>query len=773
MKTDDKRGQVTVFVLLGIILILAITGSIFLLDGDPAEEEPSDQGNFNEDITPITTQIRSCTDTLVNERVRDLAIQGGLTDDEADALQTSATRQSHRLEGIDYYGDGEIIVPYWSYSTDSPDCGECTTETRIPSLTGEESFQEKTETYVEDNLRSCLQDFEDFEDQFQIETGGGPQAAVQFNREDTTTRLDWDVTVTDPETDSQYDIDQIRVNSDLPFRPLYETAVASLRQMGTEQLPTDFITKILAFLSLDNTIPPVEGGTKLSLSSDVWVLENVRSELRSTLANYASLITISGINDPIPTYNSEMLARFASDFTIILPDESTSQYDVDTTYRPTWPLFLRVDGSNSPIVTADTQSFGMKFFNFAFSNQDFSYDISYPLSFSFTDRNAPGDPITLRYGVEGNIRNTRSYDELAYGSDSAEDSTVDFTGLGANNVTVTIDGPTSDGGALTYTCAGETITKEDTTPGTEPINTQLPTCSDGQLTYTGSLISSQTKNVTVTPDTENSFSLRTDDLQNYTVSVSRRPVFDKNNHPVPEAVPSPYPELPYNATQYPNIDEFVSSEYVPADTETNPLDRENITAVFTQRDGSYATSQEFTNETTTRQVELFPGEYNVQVFAEYNLEEPIQTLEEEICGGFGPFEDCQTVPSQTIPNIQRNLVTQCVAKQTSEEEYQTFTENLADSDQDALTVAQDNGFDVQTCVDNELEEQNPTITTGSFTGQNTTSLNLSRDNEDITVKYFGYHPSQIVYTRDIRIMSSTLELAEQTKSIDALQPEVN
>lgn len=765
----ERSGQITVFVLLGVVLLVAVAGSIYLFQ--PSQEPTNADPEFDEAVAPVTNDIRRCTNSLVNDRVRELAEQGGLTDDETNDLLTNINRDAYRLDGIDYYGDDEIIVPYWLHSEDSPDCTGCTTTTRITPLTGDSSFQSRTEQYVEDNIKTCLDDFQRFEDTLSIDAGE-PDATVRFNQEDTTTTLEWDITLEEPETGSTYDVETVQANAELPIRSVYESAMSSLRKIRSSNLPETYVQKLLAYLSLEEQIPPVKGGISIGLGNDVWVRDNIRSTVKQSLANYASLINIIGPNEAVPTYSSPDVANFAGDFTLVADNESSS-YDIETTIRPTWPVFLRVDGSDAPIITPDTTSFGLKFLRFGFTNKDFTYDVSYPMTVSITDTTTPREPLTLRFGVEGNIRNSQSYDETTYAPPSQSNSNLDLSGLGANNITVFVDGPTTSNGAVQLRCAGETTTQRDRNPDRDGFQVQLPSCTNGEISYQGSLLQSNTVNTSIPRTGSDPIRLETKELKQYNVSVSRRPVFNINN---------PSPNITYNPTPVSGVESAVSpvennieglqpATYVPANTKQDPIPGENITVIFTQQDGEYATSTTLNAGTSRQPVELFPGDYNVQSFAEFNLDSPIQAHPEEICvdGGFWSGDECQTIPGQSIPSGQEGAVRQCVGEQVSNQEFNSFTTGLEESDQTALDFAQTQGYDIQSCVDEQLSYRDNTITTGGFTDANN-SLTISGSDRRITMPYFAYNPDQINVTRDMMIMSSVLRLAEQTREFDELQP---
>lgn len=775
-----RKAQITVFVLLGLMIILAVAGSVYLFSGE--QPNPDGDESYSEDISPIRNQIRRCAVTLTENRVANLLEQGGLTDDELEQRISSASINAHELEAVDMYGDGALTVPYWYHSTDSPDCGQCSTKTEIPSLNGDDSVQSKTESYVEANIDSCINNFEDF-DGFTVDAGT-PDATVRFNANDTGVSMQWPMTVSSDTSDQTFDINTVTGSSDLAVKPLYEAARAATVRMATENLPATYIQKLITYNSFDNAIPPVEGGVKVGKSNDVWFLQDVKDTIRQDLSSYAGLLSIIGPNDPQPSFTEGEVASFAGDLTVSSAEDSLNRYDIEATHRPSWPMTLRINGDRSPLILPETTSIGISFLSFAFTDNDFKYDVSYPLVFEVND---PASDLTVRFGAEGNIRDTKPYDRVVVEPASTDEESSGgsgsvFAGLGNNEVNVNLDGPTTDSGALELQCAGETIPLADTNESTDTIEALAPTCTSGQLTYKATLIQSDTANVSITPNGPQTFTLNTSELQNITVNVERRPVFDQND---------PHPNLTYTPTSITQTSPTVGLEdaveqelgssgdisnpvFTPATTTQPILGNESVTVLLRQVNGDHVATFEASTDNPTGNVQLYPGAYKTRVIANYNLSEPINTTSEEICvDPPGPFnKECETIPGQQIPQGQRQAVSTCVRQNTDDEGFDAYITALQNAPESAtpLSVAQGQGYQIQSCVQNEVDNMDLNVLSGYYASPNQTAMQLEETTSDITIPYYGYHPRQIEKTRDMMIVSALLDLPEKMKDVDELQP---
>lgn len=777
-----RTGQVTVFVLLGVVLVLAVASSIYLFSGEKTES--AGEQSYSGEITPLRNQVRRCAVTLTESRVKDLLGQGGLTDAEIDQRISSATIIAHELEAIAMYGDGALTVPYWYHSKDNPDCGQCSTKTQIPPLNGDDSLQSKTETYVESNIRSCLNDFEDF-DGLKIEAST-PNAIISFNEKDTQVTMNWPMTITSESSEQSFDVKTVTGKSQLAIKSIYEAAKAATVRLAAENLPATYIRKLISYNSFDNSIPPVEGGVRVGQSNDMWFLQDVKNTLRQDLSSYAGLLKIIGPADPQPSFKSGDVAAFAGDLTLATAEESLNSYDITATHRPSWPITLRINGDRSPLILPETTSVGISFLSFAFTDNDFKYDVSYPLVFEVDD---PNSDLTLRFGVEGNIRDSKPYDSIVVeptdtDTESTGDSGSVFAGLGNNPVNVTINGPQGDAGILELQCAGETIPLADTNESTPKIEARSPTCTSGQLSYRATLIQSDTANISITPGGTQTVTINTSTLRNVTVSLERRPVFDNND---------PHPNLTYNPTSVTTVSPTVGLEdavkrelgssgeisnpvYTPADTTQPIADNESVTVLLRQVQGDHVATFQASSQTPTGTVQLYPERYKVRVIANYNLSEPINTTSEEICvDPPGPFnEECETIPGQQVPQGRETAVTSCVQQRATQEQFENYFTALESRDSDTpLSVAESLGYEIQSCVQAELEDMDLSILTGYYASPNQTAIQVSETTTNVTIPYYSYRPRQIEKTRDMMILSALLDLPEKMKDVDELQPKLN
>jgi hypothetical protein len=722
----DRNAQVTIFVLLGVVLILAVTGAVFLFQGE--ETSSADQANQQEEVTPITNAIRDCSVQLANEQIQRVARHGGYTPTETEDILTDHP-EPYRNQGIEVFED-ELTVPYWRYSEDSPDCASCTTTTEIPPLQGEpDSIATKVSDYVESNLESCVNNFQNFEDSYSI-SAGEPRVTIAFNEEDTSITTNWDITVQPDDADASFDINQVRGRSDAPVKRTYESARSVLQRIAFEDLFATYTSQVLSYLSFSETIPPVNGGTRFGFDFDTWQLSDVKQAIQSNLASYATTISVLGPNEPVPTYQTNSSATFARALTTSVQDEDIGDVAVDMEIRPDWPITVRVNGERSPVIMPDSFSNSASFFSIGITEYDFTYDVTNPVLVSITEDDVQGmDSLTWQFGVESNIRDSQPYTTTtqAVAGDSIESGdTVSFAGLGGNNVTVMTDGDTVSDSVVELTCAGESIRAPDNNPERPGYQVRLPTCVVGNLTVQGTLIQAEEKRVSITPSSDNIYEIDTSQLQNTTVSVDRyemveateenkesllaespKGVLARQNSPVSAICPVctviKFDKLAEKLLSFLGADTGLEPpEYTYNPNPTKPLPNVDQRLIFTQQGSDYV--QEINLEgSTSGTVDLYPGDYRVSLFSTQDLQEPLILEEEEICAG----------PAGTL----------------------------------CETV---NGTQI-----------NDSLLVGYYDTKNTTVTVPSDNNTEITVPYFGYSQDDLEVTRDLAITSSMMNMSRR------------
>ena len=155
----QKRGQVTIYIIVGIV-ILAVFGIIFFLGSSLTKQDfQSELKNVKipEQIKPVKEYVDACIEASVLDGAQFLGSSGGYIDVPVDDLPRGVFNEfSNSLE------IGSSEVAYWYYkSSNNLD------KTQIPTIG---SMERELESYVNEHVVYCLRDLDGFEDEgFEVE----------------------------------------------------------------------------------------------------------------------------------------------------------------------------------------------------------------------------------------------------------------------------------------------------------------------------------------------------------------------------------------------------------------------------------------------------------------------------------------------------------------------------------------------------------------------------------------------------------------------------
>ncbi len=170
------RGQVTLFVILG-ILILGLIGLAIYVKTTPQQEQLQKEvtevipGEFQ----PVKQFVEQCVYTIGKEALVKAGQQGGHVDPKKSGVVVIPEFPT-QSSGVELAPSSGIILPYWFYLRSSDRCQDhCVFDSLKPPLSrtqGANSIEEQVDAYVEEHMPSCLDHFNPFKDQFAVKENG-------------------------------------------------------------------------------------------------------------------------------------------------------------------------------------------------------------------------------------------------------------------------------------------------------------------------------------------------------------------------------------------------------------------------------------------------------------------------------------------------------------------------------------------------------------------------------------------------------------------------
>ncbi|MBS3138399.1 hypothetical protein J4207_01700 [Candidatus Woesearchaeota archaeon] len=463
-----KRGQVTLFIILGALLLVGLLLFVVFRERITLSQILPDR-IFPTKTGTIQRFIDGCIEAVGTEGLTLLGAQGGYIE-----LPDDIERNWQA------YIDTGIKVPHWHYNG----------ENRIPSFVVMENHLNR---YVNDNLRACLNNLAEFQQQYTIIEKGDVTTTTRIQDEDVAFLVEYPLEVRDKEGKKITDIEDFRVEVSLLLKKMTEVAT-SIMSKEAETMKFERLT--IDLLSLDSDIPT--SGTDLQCNRKQWVVSEVREKLQTLLRRNLPTVRVDFTSYlPIPQDQPYVQSHY------VWPVTEFQYNDISVGFTFVEQPFHFAVRPRSGNLLKSNQLKGQELASFVCLQQwNFVYDVDYPVLVSVEDKK---HNYVLNFGFIVRVKNNRGareptpteivafdpieadgqkYCENTYGGyhvtvktyDNVSDPTFGETYDSVNDVDVSFT-------CLRYTC---TVGKTKYTQGgvEASVGNIVPSCVNGVLKAT-------------------------------------------------------------------------------------------------------------------------------------------------------------------------------------------------------------------------------------------------------------------------------------------------
>ncbi len=344
----DSKGQVTIFIIVGILLVLAVTLVIFvrkeIITFKPEEIIPTEKGKVENFIT-------ACIDQVGHDALVRVGLQAGYIELPFDVAKDNTKR-------LDISTD--LAVPYWAYGP----------QTSIPSL---QQIKEQIDEYLEENVRSCLFSMEAFQETYDLIEKSELTADTEIVQSKVIFNLHWDVEIRSKNGEIITEVIDHVAESPIKLRTVY-TVARSIVEKEMETLKLEDITQDL--IALEHPDVPV-AGMELSCSKKKWEVEKVKNTLLELIRLNVHELKVKGTDyvafpEDLTYYQNHYVWNLGSEFKY--PQVSVL-FNFDQTYPYTFGVTPLVGNKmqSSQLGGSDLLSF------LCIQTWKFTYDLVYPV----------------------------------------------------------------------------------------------------------------------------------------------------------------------------------------------------------------------------------------------------------------------------------------------------------------------------------------------------------------------------------------------------------
>ncbi|MDD5086208.1 MAG: hypothetical protein PHV16_00480 [Candidatus Nanoarchaeia archaeon] len=382
-----KRGQVTVFIILGIFILMATILIFYYINRTyftPDVVVP-------QQVAPIKNYVESCIYDVGKEAIIIMGIQSGYVEIPEEISMDS---DAYILVG------GSVKTPYWYLNG----------EDISPTM---EDMQSQISDYVYKNMKNCLKNFSGI-DEFIIEEKDNITVETSIAEEEVVIKLDYTLIIKNRKGDRITEWSLYSNSVPVRLRRIYRLAK---NLMNAENKDMFFERKTIDLMALDPEIPFTD--MEFSCTNLEWSKTEIKNTVQELLyynlpkiridrtdyipflypdSVYKEFQSINIEKDPIPENIPDDLYEYNQFFWKPL-SESFNDMKVGVRYMKDWSMQLEANPSNGDLMSSNMFEGDSEYLSmFCINLYHFTYDIVYPVEIAIRDEKSfNGEGYVFRY----------------------------------------------------------------------------------------------------------------------------------------------------------------------------------------------------------------------------------------------------------------------------------------------------------------------------------------------------------------------------------------
>ncbi len=397
-----KRGQLTIFVIIGIVLLVLIA-MLLVITRTRVELEPV--RTVPAEFEPLRQHVLECVQLIGSDAIKEVASHGGYLDplhhDPAFLLD-----QSHPVESdlvLFNSADTSSAVPYYFYLQSPSTCSACSFSSLAPS---KEQVENDIGTYIEEHLDNCI-NFGVYPD-LTVEASPDRTISVTVTNESVTVLLDWIVRM--QRGDSSATIEQFYKRIDIPLGRYLNTAY----EIAESELYFQYLENFLLYIintygGIGRPLPGLSGFEE-SFTPSFWVRTNVERNFRQLLYALTPALKVIGAagDNPVAPTGDPYLDNFLRLMRLpAVVNNNITNLSINFHYLDQ-PIYLKVSPSKGELIKPRSEkSEGVLFIPPRQMNYyDFFYDLSVPFIVEIRD---PQHDVSFLFALEANLRDNKNF----------------------------------------------------------------------------------------------------------------------------------------------------------------------------------------------------------------------------------------------------------------------------------------------------------------------------------------------------------------------------
>lgn len=393
---EGSRGQASIFVIIGIILLVAVSLTFFIR----SESQPDDEfiDYTPEDLLPAEKYMRQCLEESAMEALLIVGAQGGYID-----MPEYYDNPRYYIETI----PGGFRTALWDLDGNKV----------VPDVA---VLENEISKYIESNIPQCANEIVTIENVQDVSFLNTPSVITSINDDDVSFILEYHLETEFEKKRTRFEKYGLLIP--LKLRKILDTA-GYLSSFNTEH---QLIAKTtMNLISLDPDIPT--GDMRFSCEPKVWPLFEIEERLKEHLTYMIPRVRLAGSNYKPFDENIAVYQKFDDEWDVEriaeegLPDPEdlpgdiydymqqfweTGGYDfsnlgISFSYEDKYGMILDASPRSGAVLNSKAGRSGSKYLKFLCMNiYHFTYDISYPVKVSIYDEDAfDGRGYLFNFGI--------------------------------------------------------------------------------------------------------------------------------------------------------------------------------------------------------------------------------------------------------------------------------------------------------------------------------------------------------------------------------------
>ncbi|MBN1792764.1 hypothetical protein JW826_03710 [Candidatus Woesearchaeota archaeon] len=408
-KRGVKKAQITLFIIIGLILLIVIFGTYTLLKRPGLDNEFRTE-TVPEEFKPVAGFVEDCMHKVALKGIKELGAHGGYIEPLNNQLTTANLKylpaEPTKSDVVSLTDDDKDLVPFYLHIPGRSSYFNYQYSTAMPSLS---EIEYQLARYLEREMPRCLEGFKALKDEGYdvVETSDEFKAKVAIRDKYIELFLNHPITI--KSSKRSLDLKSYNTAVRFPLTEYYAMAIQMVDVALRSQFSESFTISLINYYSgVDtNLLPPFISHSDAPYII-TWSKSKVQNDLNSLLVSYVPALQVAGSREyvPIEVNGDDVEAAFFKSLSMNLSNQSLENLSVTFLYKNRG-MAMRVQPSRGEIIkpSVATRPGSDNLPATSSNTYRFFYDIAYPLFIEIRgyDNNTELPEYSFLFAIESNI----------------------------------------------------------------------------------------------------------------------------------------------------------------------------------------------------------------------------------------------------------------------------------------------------------------------------------------------------------------------------------